>query len=180
MDLSPPLTWTIHTSELRRGPVERHFEATAGERAAVATYLGVSEISDLRTDLRVTPLSGERFRARGTVAATLSQESVVSLEPVEQTIEEPFSVEFWPPDALRRIAREDDEPEDVSLEDEPPEPIEENRLSIGRLTCELLSVAVDPFPRMPGEEFRETGAADNESFNPFSALKKLRQEGSGG
>lgn len=173
MDRPPPLGWTIETSRAANAAFVKRFEASASECEAIARYLDVSSVASVIADVKVSPLSRDRFRLTGNLEAELCQESVVSLEPVPETVAEPISIEFWPVD---QIAGDDDDDADeivVSLEEEAPEPIEDGSIAIGRLVCELLAVSVNPYPRKEAESF-EYDAEDGGRPNPFAVLQKLK------
>ena len=54
---------------------------------------------------------------------------------------------------------------------DPPEPIENGMIDLGRLATDVLYLAIDPYPRKPGAVFEpEVTAADPED-HPFAALK---------
>lgn len=178
MDKPLPLTWAIEVAGIGQRPLEKSFVATADERSTLAGYLGVASVPNLRTDVRVSALSRGRFRVTGTVFATLLQESVVSLDPVEQAIADTFSIEFQPQEDTRpqRLMddAEDETPQVISFEEEGVEPIEDGHLGIGRLTCELLAVAMDPYPRKEGESFAYEAGDDRKALSPFAALQRLK------
>jgi hypothetical protein len=109
----------------------------------------------------------------GTVAARLTQECVVTLAPIPQTIAETFNVEFWPslPDAS------DAEVEVLSVPD--IEPIEHGLIAAGRVVFDILAASLDPYPRREGARFEwedAPGAAGPAEAGPFSALKKLKDD----
>ena len=82
------------------------------------------------------------------------QASAVNLDPVPSSIEESFSVEYWPAESIGDAGR------DAPFETDPPEPIVAGHIPIGRLLCELFVLSLDPFPRNPGDIFEWTPPKD--------------------
>jgi len=161
--------------------IVREIEATEAERAALARRLGLEEIGLLRATLRLARIrGGQMVRVEGTIRAEVVQTSVVSLEPVPNTVEEAFAALFAPPELVPETGLE----LDIDPEEDDPEPFENGRIDLGELTAQHLSLALDPYPRLPGEEAPavdesplEEGPeppAEGETRQPFAALARLR------
>jgi uncharacterized metal-binding protein YceD (DUF177 family) len=167
---------------------KREIEADAKERAALAERLELEEIRSLRATFRLRRVRGEMVRVRGRVEAEVVQTSVVSLEPVENRVEEEIEALFAPPE----LVPEDDLELSIDpLGEDDPEPMENGRIDLGELAAQHLSLALDPYPRRPEEaldpalgEVAESGpphpgeAAEEEPprRNPFAALAKLKDK----
>jgi len=98
---------------------------------------------------------------------------VVTLEPVAQEIEEGIEVEFWPAGKLPEVG--DAEVEVLAIPD--VEPIEHGTIETGRIIFEVLSAALDPYPRKPGARFEwedQASAGDADAGGPFAGLKGLK------
>ena len=66
--------------------------------------------------------------------------------------------------------------EDMTVLDRPDfEPIEGDEINIGLIVQEHMSTAIDPYPRLPGEELDVHAAGDAEAANPFAVLTKLKK-----
>jgi hypothetical protein len=101
----------------------------------------------------------------------------VTLEPIENDIDEKIDLTFVPVEQIPQIA---DEPVDQEMvsgegeEGEPPEPIVNGIIDLGRLATDVLFLAIDPYPRKEGAVFEpEVTAADPED-HPFAALKAFK------
>ncbi|TYO91579.1 YceD family protein [Oceanicella actignis] len=149
--------------------------ATEDERAALARRYGVLEVGAFSTSGRIEP-EKNGWRMRGVVRARVTQSCVVSLEPVEQVIEEPFSRLYLPgaPDPETLGPDLDPDAED------PPEPLGET-LDPGEAAAEAAALAIDPYPRRPGAALARDsalppGAAplEEDAPRPFAALAELR------
>jgi hypothetical protein len=166
---APKLSWAIDTGTLPAGPATFSYEADEAERAILKVYAGVESITSFSASVKVTPLSGGRFRAEGHLEAHLIQLSVVSLNPVQSQLKEEFSVEYWPAAAIEK------EEKQLSPDEEVPEILVEGAIPIGALLSELLALAVNPYPRNEGESFEWTAPAGEKEASPFAALDRLRQ-----
>jgi hypothetical protein len=168
---TPPLHWSIDVHALH-APQSFAFEANAEERTAVKRYAEVEEVASFKASVRVTPLSGGRFKAAGLLEASAVQASVVDLGPVPASIEENFAVEFWPEEMLAD-AVEDGDP--APIEKDPPEAVIGGRILIGEFLCELFSISLDPYPRNPHDAFEWTTGENEPRITPFAELAQLRR-----
>ena len=91
----PPLARTLRFDELKDGE-ERSIEVNPGEREAVASLLDLAALDRLSFSFRVQRRGQGRLAIHGTLAASVTQTCVVSLEPVASTLEVPVEIEFWP------------------------------------------------------------------------------------
>lgn len=151
--------------------------ADADERRALAAFLGIDAVRDFRADLTVRRWRGEGVAVRGTVTATIEQACVVTLEPVEQHIEEAIDVTFLPAARLGRGIAHDVVVEPLGAD--PPEPLEGDTIDLAAIAVEHMALGIDPYPRAPGAEF-DAGAygvddsEEEEPASPFAVLAKLR------
>src|SRR5262249_34071074 len=107
-----------------------------------------------------------------------TQLCVVTLDPVEQTVDETVSVECWPQEEIaERQDGEDDHPESPSLPEEPPLPIVGDEIDLGACAAEALATAINPSPRKQGVAFDGLDArhdAEGPASGPFAKLAKLK------
>jgi uncharacterized metal-binding protein YceD (DUF177 family) len=65
-----------------------------------------------------------------------------------------------------------------SLEEEEPDVIEGGSIDLGEIAAETLALALDPYPRIPGEEFHggpEQPDAEQRPESPFAVLSRLKK-----
>jgi hypothetical protein len=139
-------------------------------RAAAATAAGVNEVPQLMASFDVARHGRGGLHVVGTVSARVRQTCVVTLEPVENQIEEGVDLVFVPPSALGPIAK------DVYLGPEavePPEALIDGVIDLGAIATEFLMLGIDPYPRKPGAVFEAPQSGDTGS-RPFAALAALR------
>lgn len=146
----------------------------AADRLAVAEQLGITAVEKLEVKLHAVRFKGG-MRVSGRLVATTVQPSVVSLEPVTQEIAEPIERVFLP-GGEKAYAGPADAEIFVDLEGEDvPDHFEGNEADLSALIVETLALALDPYPRLPGESLgalRDDG--DTENDLPFAGLKILK------
>ena len=147
---------------------------TADERAAIAARIGVSAVDSLAVTLHAVKFRGG-IRVTGRLVATVTQPSVVTLEPVAQQIAEPIDRIFLP-GGEKDFAGPANAEVFVDLDgDELPDHFEGNEADLTDLIVETLALAVDLYPRGPGESLDDLGLRpDVEDESPFAALKALK------
>jgi uncharacterized metal-binding protein YceD (DUF177 family) len=156
------------------GPEGRRevLEADGAECAALARRLGISAVELLRAELLLRPDADGAVRVEGRLAATVVQTCVVTLEPVEQRIDEAVALRFLPEG--REPQEEPDETDELATRN--------GVADLGEAMAEQLALALDPYPRAPDAVLSldtpagtpvgtsETAAAEH----PMAALAKLR------
>jgi uncharacterized metal-binding protein YceD (DUF177 family) len=157
--------------------LHRDLEADQAIRNAVADVGGLREVLSVQASFDVTPMSGGRFQVAGHVRARVGQTCVVTLEEIENDIEEPIDLIFAPPEQIPQMAALVDEAEEGDEETpDPPEPIENGMIDLGRVATDVLYLAIDPYPRKPGAVFEPVLEAADPEDHPFAALKALKAE----
>lgn len=123
-------------------------KANAEECAALARRMDVLALHSLEATVVIRLLAGgERLQLSGRLRAAVRQSCVVTLAPVESTIDEEFTVLYAPPDAT-----------DAELvmgpagDDSWDEPWPGDVLDVGEAVAQQLALAIDPYPRAPGAE----------------------------
>jgi hypothetical protein len=155
--------------------LHRDIEASPVERRAMAEVAGLREILSVNASLDVTPKGAGRFHVGGHVRARIGQTCVVTLDPIENDIDEPIDLIFAPPEQIPEMADlvEEAAESDVEIPD-PPEPIENGVIDLGRIATDALYLAVDPYPRKPDAVFEPPVVPEDPEDHPFAALKALQ------
>ena len=146
-------------------------EADAAEREALARRFELLALDRLSARLTLKPIAGgPMLRVFGRFSATVTQACVVTWGPVPAEVEEAVDLRFGPAEKPER---------EVMIgfdEDEPPEPIENGQIDLGELVGQLLSLALDPYPRAPEAEVPaafvppDPVANGSRRPNPFAVL----------
>ncbi len=142
--------------------------------AELAKILKVEAVEAMQASLTVTPLRGG-IRALGHLKARIVQASVVSFEPVVQEIDEAIDRVFLP-QSSENVPTPGSEVF-VDLEDDDfPDHIDGPEVDLSALLIETIALAIDPYPRRPGESLQSLGLeVDAEAAGPFAALTKLKK-----
>ncbi len=155
--------------------LHRDLEAGPAARAALAAVAGLREVLFATASLDVTPTARGRVHVAGRVKARIGQTCVVSLDPIENDIDEPIDLIFAPPEQIPQLADLVDEAAESDTEiPDPPEPIENGVIDLGRVATDALFLAVDPYPRKPDAVFEPPVVAADPEDHPFAALKALQ------
>lgn len=153
-------------------------EVDAPERAAVAKWLDLRELTEMSAFFDIAPIGKTGLiRVNGRLTARVVQSCVVTLAPVEAAVDEDIAMTFGPP-------LDDDGDEDGELdldlhEADPPDPIVDGAIDLGAVMVEHLALGLDPFPRADGAEFSppdEGPEAPEPKANPFAVLASLKQK----
>jgi hypothetical protein len=163
----------VRIDRLPAGGRSISIDADEGERAAIAATMNIISVEQFRANLSIVPLRGG-LRAQGHLDARVTQASVVSFEPVPETISEDIDRVFLPP-------RDNQAPAPgaevfIDLEnDDFPDHIDGQEVDLSNLLLETLALALDPYPRLAGESLDSQGVstADSET-GPFAGLARLK------
>ena len=157
--------------------LHRDIEADRTVRAAMAEVAGLREILSAKASLDVTPTGSGRFHVAGRVRARIGQICVVTLDPIENDIDEAIDLIFAPPEQIPQLSDLVDEAAESEVEiPDPPEPIENGVIDLGRLATDALFLAIDPYPRRSDAVFEPPVEAADPEAHPFAALKALKLE----
>ncbi|MEC5290594.1 DUF177 domain-containing protein [Aurantimonas sp. C2-6-R+9] len=172
---SKAIRYPISPLKLPRDGMLVRFEADETERGALAGELDISAVETFVGDLRVLPWRAEGVRVTGQVAATVVQLSVVSLEPLRQTITEPFELIFVPEGS--KLARIDQPGEQELYTDpegeDPPEVYAGHTIDLGPYLVEALALVLDPYPREADAVFDRVDTDPDPDARPHSAFEAL-------
>jgi hypothetical protein len=174
-DKTDPWSVPVAVAQIPDTGLHRDIEAGPVARAAMAEVGDFREVLSASASLDVTPRGGGRFQVEGRVRARIGQICVVTLDPIENDIDEAIDLIFAPPEQIPELSDLiDDAAESSEAIPDPPEPIENGFIDLGRLATDALFLGVDPYPRRPDAVFdRPVVAADPED-HPFAALKALK------
>jgi hypothetical protein len=147
-----------------------HLDLVADEqvRARLAALTGVVDMPRLEAVLDVVR-HGNGLRVIGSVSATVGQICVVTLEPLQNEVNEPIDVIFAPPSAASPAAEEEESGE----LDEPEALSDDSTADLGALAAEFVMLGIDPYPRKAGAAFTPP-AEQGATLSPFAALARIR------
>jgi len=178
MNAADPWRIPVVVAQIPDTGLHRAVEAGDAVRAAMADIAGLREITSVRASFDMKLKSGGRVHVTGDVHAQIGQTCVVTLDPIESDIDEVIDLMFAPPEQIRSLAALVDEAaqsEDDEVPD-PPEPIVNGVIDLGRLATDALFLAIDPYPRRPDAVFEPLAETKDPAEHPFAALKKLQSD----
>lgn len=149
----------------------RQLDLVADEsvRAAMAKLAGLRDLPHLEATFDVTLHGKGGLRVSGRVRAKVGQVCVVSLDPVENEVDESIDLVFAPAENLPAGAQDvEDDAEDG------PEPLMDGTIDLGGIATEFLLLAIDPYPRKPGAVFQAPSSGEA-AAHPFAALAALKK-----
>lgn len=165
----------VLVAQIPEAGLHREIEADSAALRAMAEAAGLRNVVSAQATFDITLQREGRVHVAGRVRARIGQECVVTLDPIENEIDEPIDLIFAPSDQIPDMADlvDDDLDDDVEVPD-PPEPIVNGQIELGRIAADALFLGIDPYPRKPGVVFEAEVAAVDPEDHPFAALKALK------
>ena len=174
-DRANPWSVPVVVAQIPDTGSHREIEADQAARDAMADVAGLREILSASASLDLTLEKAGRVHVAGRVRARVGQTCVVSLDPIENDIDEAIDLIFAPPEQIRELAELVDEAAESDAEiPDPPEPIVNGVIDLGRLATDALFLGIDPYPRRPDAVFEPMVEAPDPEDHPFAALKALQ------
>ena len=174
-DRADPWSVPVIVAQIPDTGLHREIEADWAARDAMAAVAGLREILSASASLDLTLEKAGRVHVAGRVRARVGQTCVVSLDPIENDIDEAIDLIFAPPEQIRELAELVDEAAESDAEiPDPPEPIVNGVIDLGRLATDALFLGIDPYPRRPDAVFEPMVEAPDPEDHPFAALKALQ------
>lgn len=173
----PPFSYRVNVGHISTNPVSVVMEADENECAALAAAWGVTAVAAFSAELALGRWKRDGVRVSGSVAAAVEQPCGVTLEPIEQRIEEPVEAIFVPEGSKLARMMQDDAGEVFvdAAEPDAPESFSGDSIDVGALAAEIAALAIDPFPRKPGAAFDphiEDDSDAEDTPSPFAAALK--------
>lgn len=177
----PPFSYRVKVGHVSHNALDVHIEADDRERKALAELWDILGVQSLSADLKVRRWKKDGVKVFGSVHADVTQACVVTLDPVEEAIDEEVDEIFVPEgSSLARVPANDQGEILIDAEGpDLPESFTGDTIDVGAVVAEIVAMALDPYPRKPGVEFEdhvEGSAADDGKPSPFAVLQKLKIE----
>lgn len=177
------LSRQLRLDRVSPGGVALDIETSEIERNALTQRFAVMAVPELTAHVVLCAEGAGLWRVDGRLLALVVQACGVTLEPVEQRIDEAFSLRF-----TTQAEEVDRDTGELVVGADAPEPLHGDTLDLGEIVADQLGLSIDPFPRKPGARLADilppTPPAAAEG--PFAALAALKQgrkgdpEGEGG
>ena len=175
--IQPAQPWHVPVRLEEVPDIGLHLDLVADEhvRAGLTALAGVVSMPRLEAFLDVVR-HGKGLRATGRVSATVGQTCVITLEPVENEVDEPIDVIFAPStgDFVAGDLAAADVASDAAFEaGDEPEVLSDGTADLGAIAAEFLLLGINPYPRKPGAEFTPPAGQSGDA-SPFAALARLK------
>ena len=174
MNTALPLEHFYDLSRLSDAGAEVVVSARPEELQKLARWLEVVSVQKFEGTVTLTKLAPHRYRYDAVLACDLTQSSVVSLNPVKSRIEQSFSRELHVAHRSRHAKIPETEAPVLDSADDVPEELESPHYDLAGPLLEELSLALDPYPRAPGEDFEAPEGLGPRIESPFAVLKALK------
>jgi hypothetical protein len=168
----PPWTFPIAVTDVPETGKRVELSPDSTTRATMANLAGVAGLPRLEAQFDLTRHGREGLRVVGRVAATVEQNCVVTLEPMQSQIDEAVDLTFLP--SLGSVDSGAAEQIHTLDGDERPQTLENGTLDLGALAMEFLLLGINPYPRKAGVVFDAPSVGDPEA-RPFAALAALKK-----
>jgi hypothetical protein len=173
-NLENPWSAVITVGHVPEEGLHRDIEADPAVRATLAKAAGLLEVASAQASFDVTPVGEGRVHVTGRVQARIGQSCVVTLDPIENLIDEAIDLIFAPQSQLSALAAAVDDGDSDAATPDPPEAIVGGVIDLGRVATDALFLGIDPYPRKPGAVFEPPAAPVDPEDHPFAALKALK------
>lgn len=178
---NPPSEFSRPFSLERLGPEPQtlSLEASAAEREALARRFDLLRLDALTADLTVAWTRGRRVvEVRGRLRGKGVQRCVVTLAPVDGSVDEPFVQRYILGEAKQDTRAIELDPGG----EDPPEPVGLEGIDLGEAVAQEFSLALDPYPRAPDAapdpEAQDWRSDPDAIASPFAVLKVLQEPAS--
>lgn len=159
-------------------------EANPQERQALAERFGLVSLQSLMAEVTVCRRKkGRLYAVKGKMTASLTQQCVITLEPLNSDIACDFEVLF----SEEEVEQEPEKLDELVIDmQDLPELIVEGIIDIGEVVAEQLSLEIDQFPRKDDAIFEndynqpKEGVKQDDSGqkrdNPFDVLADFKKK----
>jgi uncharacterized metal-binding protein YceD (DUF177 family) len=169
--------WRVPVVQAEVPEAGLHVDLVADEkvRADIAELAGLVALPRLGASFDVTPHGRSGLHLVGRVSATVGQTCSVTLEPIENEVDETVDLVFVP--AAAQPGGEEDGEDGKEVEIlllDAPEALVDGVVDLGAVAAEFLILGIDPYPRKRGSVFQAPTVGED-TAQPFAALAALKK-----
>lgn len=175
MKTALPIERIYDLATLSEAGDEVQIAPSAEDLARLAQWAGVDRVERLEGKISLRKLSPSRFAYDAVLSADVVQSCVVTLEPVKSHIARSFGRTLHYTSG--RPLRDEGELTLAAGDEDAPDEIASTRFDLAGPLLEEFSLAIDPYPRVPGVAYDPPAEAANPDGNPFAVLKQLKEKG---
>ena len=177
MEVASPVSFKASVTRLPQGGMPVLVDADARQREALAAAHGLVSVERFHAELLVAPWKRNGVRVSGRVEADITQQCVVTLDPLRARVEEAVEGLFLPEDSkLGRLGFEAGGEIHIDAEGpDSPETFSGDTIDVGALAEQFFALGIDPYPRKPGATMASGDEGDASSQPEGPLQEKLRQ-----
>lgn len=173
-------SFPVKVAHVGANPVSVKLEANETERQALAERWSVLQVDAFTAQLDILRWKRDGVRIKGSVSASIAQSCVVTLEPVEQIIDETLEALFVPEGSkLARIPMDENGEMVINAEGpDIPETFAGDSIDVAKVCEEFVVLAIDPYPRKENAVVKmpdEAEMQEEKARSPFADLEKLKK-----
>ena len=162
-----------------------NIETNSEERLKLAKRFSIPNVVSLKADCSIEKLDQNKsgnFRLSVSMHAQLVRQCVVTLNDINESIEENFSIVFIINSQNNEISA-DEKVVEFAVDDDDIELIDDYKIDLGEYVAEYLSLSMSSYPRQAEVSGKEHGfkileenevASEPEKRNPFNVLESLK------
>lgn len=170
-----PYSYTVRARDIPSSGMDLQMVADEAVRERIAEMLSVPAVNRLEADIRLAPGPGDAVELTGTLKGEVVQTCIVTLDPLDQSVEENLDVTFLP--AAERDGRNGKTVLLDPLDEDDIEFYRDGRIDLAGFLTEHLALGLDPYPRRAGTDFPPHIEDDtSDRISPFESLKKLKDK----
>lgn len=171
-----PVTFLANVNRLPEKGMPLVIEADEKQRAALAADHGLLSVERWRAELLVARWKRNGVRVSGHVEADITQECVVTLEPLPAHISEEVSALYFSEDSeLGRLGFHTEGEIHLDAEGpDSPESFSGDTIDVGALAEQVFGLAIDPYPRKEGVSVDQAGEDDEAGDGSGPLYEKLK------
>jgi uncharacterized metal-binding protein YceD (DUF177 family) len=169
---NPPWSLPVAVAEIPETGKRFDLVPDAQRREAIARVAAVAALPRLKAGFELTRHGRDGLRVVGFVSATVEQNCVVTLEPIQSEVEEAIDLVFAPPQPLPSEHAATDEPKVLG---EDLEILHDGMIDLGAVAIEFLILGIDLYPRKPEAVFDASKPEENAADLPFAVLAALKK-----
>lgn len=174
-----PISVLVHVARLPKKGMSVRIDADAEQRADLAEAHDLVGVDRLLAELLVTPWKKDGIRVEGRVSAKVVQRCIVTLEPVDESVEEEVSAIFLPEGSKLAMPKRSSEGEIIldAEGDDGPEMFSGDKIDVGQLVVEFFALGLNPYPRAKGAAHEGPGDGGEPARGPlFQQLEALKKK----
>ncbi|MEP3437086.1 MAG: DUF177 domain-containing protein [Hoeflea sp.] len=176
-------SYPVKVSQISANPLTVRISADPADLERLKTQWDLAEVRSFKAEVALGRWKRDGVRINGHVSVSIVQDCVVTLDPVEQQIDEDFETLFLPENS-RLAKRVHDGSSEMFLDPEGPdlpETFTGDSIDVGAVAAEFAALAIDPYPRKQGVGYTdliESDPASDKKPSPFAVLQGLKRDDS--